>query len=264
MKYTIISILAGCLLFASCTKDTTPDYNEDVKGRLTVEFDHIVGGSDLQLNTGSYSNGSQESFQVTKLKYYVSNFVFTSEDGNVYTVPQDSSYFLVDESDPASCNIAFDLPEGTYKKVSFMVGVDSLRNTMPIDQRTGALDPTGAGADMYWDWNSGYIFFKIEGTSPASTENNSVFQYHIGGFGGYETPTLNNIKTVTLDLSDRGMPEVKSGWSPNIHLMVDIMKVFDGVHTIKIADHATVMFGDFSSNVADNYATMFRHDHTEN
>jgi len=264
MKYAIVTLFAACLMLASCSKETTPDKEEGVKSRLTVEFDHIVGGEDLHLNTGNYSNASHESFQITKLKYYVSNFIFTNDNGDVYTVPQDSCYFLIDESVPASCHLNFDLPEGTYSKLSFILGVDSLRNTMPIDQRTGALDPTGLGADMYWDWNSGYIFFKMDGTSPSSLENNQLFQFHIGGFGGYETPTINNIKTVTIDLSNRGMPEVKSGWSPNIHLMVDILKVFDGVHTLKLANNASIMFGNLSKNVADNYATMFQHDHTEN
>ena len=65
---------------------------------------------------------------------------------------------------------------------------------MDVSQRTGVLDPSGAGADMYWTWNSGYIFFKMEGTSPAATGMGNSFMYHIGGFGGYSAPTINNIK----------------------------------------------------------------------
>ena len=139
-------------------------------------------------------NAVGESLKITKLKYYVSNFVLTNADGTIYTVPQDSCYFLIDESDPATHEPALKVPEGEYKTLTFTVGVDSLRNTMDISKRTGVLDPATTAADMYWGWNSGYIFFKVEGTSPVITAAGNVFQYHIGGFGGYSSPTPNNLK----------------------------------------------------------------------
>lgn len=263
MKQTILLACAAIFIFSSCKKDAAPEYNNDVKAPLSVEFDNIVGSDDLQLNTGTYTNASGEDFTVTKLKYYVSNFVLTKMDGTVYTVPQDSCYFLIDESDEATHEPILNIPEGEYKTVSFLIGVDSLRNTMDVSHRTGVLDPSGAGADMYWGWNSGYIFFKMEGTSPASTMGGD-FMYHIGGFGGYTSATINNIKKVTLDLTARGTPKVKTGKETNIHLMVDLLKVFTGSTNLSIADYPMVMFDPYSTNIADNYANMIRHDHTEN
>jgi len=251
------------LFLASCKKDTTPEYNSNTKAELSVEFDNIAGSSDLQLNTGTYTNASGEKFTVTKLKYYVSNFVLTRTDGSVYTVPQDSCYFLIDESDESTHEPALKVPEGEYKTISFVLGVDSLRNTKDISQRTGVLDPTGEGGDMYWGWNSGYIFFKMEGTSPAAAMG-GTFMYHIGGFGGYSSRTINNIKTITLDLTNRGTPKVKTGKETNIHLMVDILKMFNGATNVSIAAYPMVMFNDYSVNIANNYKDMIRHDHTEN
>ena len=75
-------------------------------------------------------------------------------------------YFLIDESDADTHEPVLSVPEGEYKTLSFILGVDSLRNTMDVSQRTGVLDVSGAATDMYWSWNSGYIFFKMEGTSP--------------------------------------------------------------------------------------------------
>ncbi len=262
IKCAFLPLSLFILLFTSCKKDNSSLYNSNVKADLSVEFDNIVGSSDLQLNTGSYTNSSGENFTVTKLKYYVSNFVFIKTDGTVYTVPQDSSYFLVDESDGTEHAPVLHIPEGEYKTVSFVVGVDSLRSTKDISMRTGVLDPTGDGGDMYWGWNSGYIFLKIEGTSAASADG--MFMYHIGGFGGYSTSTINNLKTITLDLTARGVPQVKAGKETNIHLLVDILKLFDGSTKLSIAAHPSVMFNDYSVNIADNYTAMFRHDHTEN
>jgi hypothetical protein len=115
---------------------------------------------------------------------------------------------------------------------------------------------------MYWGWNSGYIFFKMEGNSPASSTGE--FMYHIGGFGGYSSATINNIKYITLDLTARGVPQVKQGKETNVHLMVDVLKMFNAASSFSIADHSMVMFDPFSTTIANNFNSMFRHDHTEN
>ena len=256
----------GMLLFAlsACNKDTAPEYNTTLKAPLSVEFDNIAGESDLQLNTGTYTTAAGESFKVTRLKYYVSNFAATKSDGTVYTVPSDSCYFLVDESIAGTHSPILQLPEGEYKTLTFILGVDSVRNTMDISKRTGVLDPTGAAADMYWGWNSGYIFFKIEGTSTALPAGGNVFQYHVGGFGGYNSPTPNNIKTISLDLSARGSAKVKSGKETNIHLFVDILKVFSGTTNTSFTTIPMIHSALPGVPVAKNYTGMFRHDHTEN
>lgn len=262
MYRTLLLSAIVVIFFSACKKDPISSYDPNVKADLSVEFDNIAGSSDLQLNTGSYTNAAGETFNVTKLKYYVSNFVLTNTDGTVYTVPQHECYFLVDESDESTHEPVLHIPEGEYKTLSFMVGVDSLRNTKDVSERTGDLDPTTTGADMYWGWNSGYIFFKLEGGSPATPAG---FMYHIGGFGGYSTPTLNNTRIITLDLTQRGMPQVKDGKETNIHLMVDILKMFNGSTNVSIASDPMIMMPTpLSATIATNYTAMFRHDHTEN
>lgn len=262
MKNIFITALAAFAILSSCKKETVSQYDNTKKAELSVEFDNIAGSSDLALSTGNYTNSSGEAFNVTKLKYYVSNFKLTNVNGTVYTVPQESCYFLIDESDENTHEPIIMVPEGEYKTLTFTLGVDSLRNTKDISQRTGNLDPTGAGADMYWSWNSGYIFFKMEGTSPASMMGD--YAYHIGLFGGMSAPTINNIKTITLDLTARGTPKVKTGKETNIHLMVDVLKLFNGATTFKIEDYPMVMVEPYSANIANNFTGMFKHDHTEN
>ena len=262
MKRVLIAATVASTIFMSCKKDSVPEYNSTAKAPLSVEFDNIAGAADIALNTATYTNAAGESFNVTKLKYYVSNFKLTNVDGSVYTVPQDSCYFLIDESDPDTHEPILEVPEGEYKSISFIIGVDSAKNTADVSTRTGALDPTGVGADMYWTWNSGYIFFKMEGTSPASMMGD--YMYHIGGFGGMTSPTINNIKTVTLDLTARGTPKVKTGKETNIHLMVDVLKMFTGTSNVSIAANPMIMFDPYSTTIANNYAGMIRHDHTEN
>ena len=123
MEKTInIALIATALIFASCKKDSTPEYDPNVNADLSVEFDNIAGAADLQLNTGTYTNAAAETFKITKLKYYVSNFKLTNANGSVYTVPQASSYFLIDESNTAAHEAELSIPEGEYKTLSFVLG----------------------------------------------------------------------------------------------------------------------------------------------
>jgi hypothetical protein len=264
MNRLILILILNAVVLMSCNKDAAPLYDSAAKAPLSIEFDNIAGGADLLLNNGHYTNAVGEKFTVTKLKYFVSNFVLTSIDGTVYTVPQDSSYFMIDESDKSTDQPVVNLPEGEYKALTFTVGIDSLRNTMDISKRTGVLDPATTAADMYWGWNSGYIFLKIEGTSPASTAAGNAYMYHVGGFGGYNTPTPNNIKTVTLDLTARGTPKVKAGKKTNIHLFVDVLRVLNGSSNISFAEVSMIHSALAAIPLANNYTQMFKHDHTEN
>lgn len=248
----------------SCKKESNPAYNSSTKAPITIEFDNVVGSSDMILDNQTYTNANNEQFSISMFKYFISNIVLTKTDGTKYTVPQDSSYFLIDESNTASLSPRINVPEGEYAAVEFLLGVDSLRNTKDISQRTGVLDPTGEASGMYWSWNSGYIFFKMEGNSPVSTQVGNIFHYHIGLFGGYSTPTLNNLKKITINLSTRGVAKVKTGKVANVHLLVDALKMFNGPTNISIATHSVVMASPFSAQIANNYANMFEHDHTEN
>ncbi|MFB6456798.1 MbnP family protein [Chitinophaga sp. Hz27] len=267
-KFASIALFALFALSA-CSKDDAPaPSSSSTKATLSIQFDNIVGDKNLQLNTGIYTNAAGEQFKIDFLKYYITNIKVTNKSGVEFVVPKDSSYFLVSEADGASQFVKVRVPEGEYTSLSFVLGVDSLSSVMDVSKRTGVLDPSG-GMDqgMYWEWNMGYIFFKMEGTSaaaPADPSGQRKFRYHIGGFGGYSAPTINNIKTIRVDLTQAGAAKVRQGREANVHLMVDILKVFNGATNVSIATNPTVMFSNFSTLVANNYSNMFHHDHTEN
>jgi len=279
MKLTIIKFLCLLLFIASCTKksEPTPDFEEQNLAPFSIEFDNIVGDRTFAINntTNLYSNAAGEKYTIAMLQYFISNIKVATTDGKTYTVPQDKSYFLINGADKASRFTKVEVPEGDYTKVTFTLGVDSLRSTMDLSKRTGVLDPAaGGGHDnggMYWGWNSGYIFFKFEGNSSVIADDTNgdptgkkQFKYHIGGFGGYSAPTINNIKTITIDLTRAGIAKVRKERNSNVHLFVDISKVFNGKNAFSIAAHPNVMFSDYSVNIATNLAQMFSHDHTEN
>lgn len=265
-----LTVLATLILPFSCDKNDDGEFGPNDKGSIILEFDNVVGSQNLQLNgPQTYTNANGDQFNVTLLNYYISNIKLKKSDGSVYTVPQDSSYFLVKESVANSREIKLgNIPAGDYSEVSFTVGVDSARNTMDLSKRTGILDPAAnSGEDnMYWSWNSGYIFFKMEGLSPQATADaagNKKFRYHIGGFGGMNSKTINNIKTVTRTFgTDKAT--VRSSITPQVHIIVDILKAFEGSSKVSIGANTTVMFAPYSVNIANNYVEMFTVHHVHN
>src|SRR6476469_1129318 len=125
MKQIFFITAATVIVFSSCKKNNDSPYNSNIKADLSVEFDNIAGSSDLQLNTGTYTNSSGESFTVTKLKYYVSNFSLVTAYNGIYTVPKDSCYFLIDESNEDTHEVLLHVPEGEYTAINFTIGIDS-------------------------------------------------------------------------------------------------------------------------------------------
>ncbi|MCF0064339.1 hypothetical protein MUK70_25885 [Dyadobacter chenwenxiniae] len=240
----------------SCTDDPVPLPT----GSIKVKFDNVVGSQDLKLNAETYANASKENFTVSRLNYYISNIKFIASNGNNFTVPQDSSYFLIREGNVDSQQITINnVPAGNYTGIEFVIGIDSLRSVSDISKRKGILDQTSGPTNeegMYWNWNPGYIFFMLEGDSDSATSSNGKFYYHIGGFGGLTLKTLNNIRVTKIDFGAQRATVSKNAAS-QINLKADILKMFNGPTKVSIKENSSVMFTPYSKNIADNYVSMF-------
>ena len=260
----IKTIFAAAILFtaimstSSCKKD-----KDDLTGTgpVTIEFDNRFGDGPLNFGT-AYTNQNGEEVTLNLFNYYVSNFVLVKEDGTEYIVPKDECYHLVRHDVAATHSLTINnVPAGEYTKVKFIIGVDSLKSTSDVSARTGALDVATNG-DMYWAWNSGYIFVKMEGTSPAAGMG-GTFMYHIGLYGGYATPTLNNLKNVTLSAADEKIMVGKDR-APEIHVYTDAKEIFGSPNPLLVATSPMIMGSPASADVAANYADMFKLDHVHN
>lgn len=268
VRSSVAAVFLALAVWACDTVDPDTSFDPVGPGTMQLVFDNVVGGQDLQLNTGTYRNASGESFTPTTFNYFVSNLKLTRADGREYVVPPDSSYFLIKEAVPASQTITLtNVPAGSYTAVSFVLGVDSLRSTMDISRLTGVLNPAGdhtSASGMYWSWNSGYIFLKLEGTSPSvptDATGRNTFQYHIGLFGGRNTPTINNLKTVRVAFG-KDVAAVTPKQRPTVTLQADVLKLFDGPATVSIVKNPNVMVSEYSQTIANNYAQMVRYQGT--
>jgi hypothetical protein len=264
--FGLTAIVFAMVAFSAC-KDKKED---ELSGfnNVEVEFENRAGNKPLVFGV-EYTNALGEKLTFSTFNYFVSNFALIREDGTEFVVPKDSCYFLCKHEDLKSRRVVLkNVPAGNYKAIRFIIGVDSLKSVSPASERVGVLDPATGASGMYWNWNAGYIFVKVEGTSPQAPldpgANANIFQYHIGLFGGYSSPTLNNIKTVTLELHHGEVAKVRRSGGPHFHIYVDILELFTKPMNISVATNPKVHAGPFSKNVADNYADMFILDHVHN
>ena len=242
----LLTLVLAWGLVSGCKKGPEP---ASPTGDLYLELEPTVGQAPLVLNTVAYPNGNGEQFTVSTFKYYLSNVKLQRRDGTQYTVPD--GYFLVDAAQSASQHIELkDVPVGEYTGFSFVVGVDSARNV--AGAQTGALDPVHG---MFWDWNSGYIFVRLEGTSPASVTGRLLF-----AIMGFQRP-YNTLRTIAPSFGGATVT-VSPDHQPEIHLNVDVQKMFAGPSPIRFATVYDSEGGPSSVQVANNYAAgMFTVEH---
>ena len=240
------------LALAGCKKDEVA-----APSTVSLEFEQTVGDDPLVLDTKTYTTPAGDQFKVNIFRQYISNIVFTKTDGSTYAVPE--SYYLLDAYISDSQHLTLNgVPEGDYKGITFTIGVDSTRNVSGAQK--GALDPSN---NMFWAWDTGYIYTKLEGTSPqarhaaGATEGGLVF--HIGGF---KKPN-NAIRTVSPAFPSGTTLLVRAGHNPEIHLNVDLLKMFSGPNTIRFSALSDIMSaGPNAVLVANNYAAgMFSVEH---
>lgn len=238
-------MIAVFFLTNSCQKQFLPE-TEEPTGSIKITFVNTVKGTPLILNSATYSNFFAELYTISKFKYYVSNVGVSSVSG---TYTETESYHLADASKPASLSFSFKAPVDIFVSLSFMLGVDSLRNVSGA--QTGALDPTN---DMFWTWSTGYIMAKFEGNSPSSSQVNNKVEYHIGGFMGPD----NVLRNITLSFPAGKVLDIRNGKTSEIMIETDFDKWWQTPNDIKItADPVCTTPGALAKKIADNYSKMF-------
>ncbi len=256
-NYLIISLL---LIFFISSCEKTDEIKPGDKNSVFIEFDNRLGAEEIVLGTTKGTNSTSEDFTITRLNYFISNIKLMSATGETVSFPD--QYSLVKESDTNSQVIELkDVPAGDYNHLMYTIGVDSIHSVSDVSLRTGVLDPAGYGDDnMYWSWNMGYIFFKMEGNSSKVNVNGSTkYELHIGGFGGKDAPTPNNIRNLELHMNQTAT--VRRDIAPDVHVIFDVAKVFDGTKKVSLVANPVIHNPKLGIDISENYAEAFMIDH---
>lgn len=205
---------------------------------ISLRINPVFGTENLVLTDRFYLLNQTDSVRIDKLKFYISNIRFLNHEREVYSFH--GNYFLINPADSASLEINLPAPKfQPYNKISFDIGVDSTISVNGV--QSGPLDPING---MYWAWNTGYIFVKLEGRSPLCQTRKHLFNYHLGGF---KRP-YNAIRNCSFEL--------KNGHSQVINLQLDVKKFLEAADLKTLPG---VMEPSFNSNrLASVFASCFR------
>lgn len=167
------------------------------------------GATHLDLVDSAFNTNDSTHLKITDVKFYISKIQLL-RNGEI-VLEEKNSFHLVD----ARQNNPFIIIVGNKQNIPF----DQLKFNLGIDSATnvsgamgGDLDPTKG---MYWTWQSGYINFKLEGTSPLCTTRNKEFQFHLGG---YQKPNY-CLQTLSFPIND----------TSKIDLKLDVQKILEQV-----------------------------------
>lgn len=221
----------------------------DATIRLELQIRHHFEESDLQLDY-DYATGNGGTVILTKFKYYLSHLELVTSNGSIWKAKE--VYHLVDINDETASTykiILDNIPSGVYEQLSFAIGVDSVANHS--GDQAGVLDPDYG---MFWMWETGYTFFKIEGFYKTKDKSSRALVCHVGrddclrrvrlAIPSEQTQKVNTTKSLTIDAE---INKIFGGYTGAA------INVLEGGHQSSIS----IMGGDKALKVADNFSRIF-------
>jgi hypothetical protein len=206
--------------------------------KINVNFSAIANAKKINFDGSIFKNDFNESYSVSKLKFYISNINLISLAAT--QLPK-KNVFLIDAVSDKTVQIS--LPKGKIIGITFMLGVDSALHCSGA--QTGALDPLNG---MFWTWNNGYINFKLEGKFIDSTLQNKKLEHHIGG---YKSP-FTTLQSVTILFSKNYT------FKNNVNIVLNLDAYWNGESKLYI--NKNPLIGSAGANAFEaslNFGKMF-------
>lgn len=202
MKAILLALLASAAAACGgraspvCTADPAP---ADSAVLIDLAVDARAGDQPFAMGKTLIS-AAGDNFSVSTLRFYLSHLELVTEQGSRVPAvlaeadgtPLEYGVTLVDYTDPSSTTLHLLVPPGKYTSLALSVGVPEhcqdggLLNHENASEQNAPLD---VDTDMYWGWDPGYVFLKIEGrtTTPNGTKS---FLFHVGDDKRYTTVTM--------------------------------------------------------------------------
>ncbi|MCU0696256.1 MAG: metallo-mystery pair system four-Cys motif protein [Myxococcaceae bacterium] len=231
--FVSLFVLAACGPIA-----TTPDgggghTHADV---TQLTFKAKVGTQDFACGQ-TYSLGTPATqYRPRDLRLYVHDVVLTTEEGVdvPFTLTDDGTFqrggiALLDfENKAGDCSAGTEATHtvlkglaegGHYEKLSFTVGVPFAQNHQDAAAAAAPLNSTA----MFWNWNGGYKFAKIDGLTTGLPNGHNL---HLGSTGCMAGPTPNSVASCT----NANRPRVTLPFNPELGkaVVLDLARLFEG------------------------------------
>ncbi|MES2654101.1 MAG: MbnP family protein [Bacteroidota bacterium] len=227
MKKIIFICCFFSVLIMSCSKDPDTVNKKTVNeldtitnytgllfatdGKVSLNFSHYFNVQPIVYGSQNYINNAKDTLTISNLSYRISNIQLKDKLKNTWT--NIGTYNLNQGDDAFKYIVSISkVPAGLYDSIRFDLGVDSVANS--TGEQTGALDPS---LGMYWNWTSGYIFYRLEGR----TTDLVTFSLDVGG--------NKNLVNKAFDLSSFKVKNATNG--VDVEIKMDLGKFFNTPNT---------------------------------
>jgi hypothetical protein len=239
--FFIIFFIIGCKKDSKIEQpQVTPTVNSGI-----IEFNITakINNQNLIYNSQMYKGNVTDSFKVSLLKYYLSNFKLKDVNNNELKINE----YVINEHNTSTISFTLNnVAPGNYNTLNMLIGVDKEHNIS--GSQTGALDPING---MFWDWNTGYIFFKLEGEYKNS--NSSALKpitIHIGGFDG----PFNCLREANINSIDL---KVVNDKKTVVNMDLNLNELLNNPQVLEFDNIAISSTSKDTKIIADNYFDMF-------
>ena len=233
-------LLAGIvsMSFFSCKKNG--DDWPDIPISLSFQFEQMVDGNPLDLDTLMYVTSLGNEYMVTDIQYFISDIIFHKADGQKFVITDGDSIHYVDGrivSTQIWNIVKTQLPEGMYDSISFTFGMNDQRN-----RSNRFLNPPER--DMFWPeiLGGGYHYMKLNlKWKDCCMQEAMPFMFHLGIGQLYSSVTpdvdsitgyVQNFFTVNLPVSSFTL---ESGHICTVAIRMNIEDWFDGQNAFDFA-----------------------------
>ncbi|MFW5701266.1 MAG: MbnP family protein [Cyclobacteriaceae bacterium] len=207
-------LLFTTAIFISCEENLTeginPTNDSIQTNTLTFYFDHTVDGQGVVYNDIRYQNDAGNQFSVNTLRYFISDIRLHSYNGA--TVKLDTFHYRdIDIPQTRSITIK-DVPNGQYNYISFIFGLDSIRN------KDFALPPTQDYNNMEWPipMGGGYHYMKFEGRYILSNGETGNFNTHTGRLKTMDGTIYENF--IHINLPESAFEMKDDNWEMQVYM----------------------------------------------
>lgn len=252
LSVTVLSILAGFVIFYGCSSDDDDQQPRDPdpadnKVDVAITFKAKMGGQDLSYDDNfDFGDGDELSFHA--MMFFVSDVYAVKESGEKELLSEIELIDFDNAANTYNIEVSGKLPKGDYTKIAFGSGVkESLNNTDPAEFD---LDhPLNTTTGMYWTWATNYIFHKFEGRIHDPAQDTSISWFFHTGLDDLYYPDVTVERNFTV-----------SGDAVEVPVILNLDKVFNGVHQLDLWNKGQTHTTDereIAEEVAENISKAF-------
>lgn len=217
-KIFLLTILSVFLF--SCEEDekASPE-----SAQIVFQFKHLYKSQPLEVRADNnliYTNEMGNQWNIKSLKYFVSKIIVYKESGEAYDVNMYKFINIPEGVSAAQEYVLKDIPDGTYTKMSFVFGIDSIRN------KPFLLENNAENNSMEWpeQIGGGYHFMMMDGVFLNSNNQLSGYGIHLGKNG-------NQVKfEFPIQFT------AAAGKKSNINILMNLDQWYDGLNKVNLND----------------------------